>query len=363
MSAPSPTVEGFRAAFRGPAVTFAEIIWRWSVGATAGALFLFYCVEYIDSLPVSSSDALLLATRQPALVLRAIGHILQGSMNRAVLAALIVALALSVLWIIVASFGRLATVRALLAHFRAAAAGTPKEAAANDSAQVTNEKTEDNEGQKGKSNHPVRTLIDLNFLRVAVVLATILALAGAAILSSFVSTKTAPRPDLASIIFLLIAIVILMTAWFLNWWLSFATILAVRDEKDALGALCAVANLVWERAGSVFAVSIWTGLAHLTALSIGSTALGFALAFLQIAPPRLVLASVAIIALLYFAVADWLCIARIAGYICIAENPAALAAAPLPSATVSGGNAVPYQTSVDREEPILSDLPNLALEV
>ena len=78
----------------------------------------FSCFEYLDTLPVTNGDAALLSTRQPLLVGRAIAHILRGSLNRAVLAALLAALALSLLWIIAASVGRSATVRALLDYFR-----------------------------------------------------------------------------------------------------------------------------------------------------------------------------------------------------------------------------------------------------
>ena len=42
----SPTLEGFRAAFRRPSLTFAEIAWRWSFGAAAVALFAFALLEY-----------------------------------------------------------------------------------------------------------------------------------------------------------------------------------------------------------------------------------------------------------------------------------------------------------------------------
>jgi hypothetical protein len=79
------------------------------------------------------------------------------------------------------------------------------------------------------------------------------------------------------------------------------------------------------------------------------------LAFIQVAPSRLVIAAVILVALLYFAVVDWLYLVRLAGYVCIAEMPEALAeSAPLP--------APPPQTSIDREEPILSDVPNLVVE-
>ena len=109
---PSPTIEGFRVALRRPSLSFAEISWRWVLGATTAALSSFYCFEYLDTLPVTKADSALLSTRQPALVGRAITHILRGSLNRAALAALLASLALSLLWILAASMGRLATVRA-----------------------------------------------------------------------------------------------------------------------------------------------------------------------------------------------------------------------------------------------------------
>src|SRR5258707_1815445 len=117
MSLPSPTVEGFRTAFRRPSLTLAEIAWRWTVGAVASTLFLFSVIEYLDSLTVTPADAALLRTRQPLLIGKAVAHIFRGSLNRAVLAALVGAIALTLLLIIAASLGRAATVRALLDYF------------------------------------------------------------------------------------------------------------------------------------------------------------------------------------------------------------------------------------------------------
>ncbi|MGB9361274.1 MAG: hypothetical protein WCA99_06715, partial [Candidatus Sulfotelmatobacter sp.] len=112
---------------------------------------------------------MLLSTRQPAFIARALTHIFRGSLNRAVLAALLMALALSVLWIIAASMGRLATLRALLERFRSEAEG--------------NSLTRSQGSGKARR---IGALIELNFLRVAVVLAVFLALGGASILSSLV---------------------------------------------------------------------------------------------------------------------------------------------------------------------------------
>jgi len=192
MSHVSPTLEGFRAAVRRPSLTFAEIAWRWSLGATAWALLLFSFFEYLNTLPVTNADAALLSTRQPALVGRALTHILRGSLNRAVLAALLGALALSFLWAVAASFGRIATVRALLDYF-----AERKDIVRDLST------TYDRAGTQ-----PFRSLIGLNFLRVATVLAALLAFVGAAILASFASPDANPRPGVAFILFLPLAVLI-----------------------------------------------------------------------------------------------------------------------------------------------------------
>jgi hypothetical protein len=114
----SPTLEGFRASFHRPSLPLAEIAWRWTVGAVGWALALFWLIEYLDTLPVSRGDATLLSTGQPSLVGRALSHIFYGSLNRAVLAGLLAVIALVLFWIVVASIGRAATVRALVDYFR-----------------------------------------------------------------------------------------------------------------------------------------------------------------------------------------------------------------------------------------------------
>jgi hypothetical protein len=338
MSMPSPTFEGFRASFRRPSLILAEIAWRWTAGAIAWALLLFWFVEYLDTLPVTNGDVTLLSTRQPFLVGRAIAHILHGSLNRAVMAASFAVIALSLLWIVAASIGRIATVRALLDYFRRGVAG--------DVSAETGDATEP---------RPMRSLLGLSFLRAALMLAALLAFVGAAVLAGFASTAANPQPGLVFVLFLPLAGLIGIVWSALNWVLSLAGIFVVRDGEDALGALSAAVTFSRERSGPVAAVSTWTGLAHLTVLSVAGTAVSLPLAFIHVAPSRLVIGGVTLVALLYFAVVDWLYMVRLAGYVWIAEMRDALAeSAPLP--------ARPLQTSIDREEPILSDLPNLAVE-
>jgi hypothetical protein len=347
MSLSSPTLDGFRAAFRRPAITLAEVVWRWTVGAVASALFLFGLVEYLGTLSVNNMDATLLRTRQPLLVANAIKHILRGRLDRAVFTALVGALAVSVLWIIAGSIGRAATIRALLDPFR-------EKTVRNASAEIPN------------ASASFRSLIGLNLLRVAAALAAILAFLGAAILTTFASSHANPQPGLVFIIFIPLGAVICIVWQTLNWLLSLASIFALRDGADALAALSAAVSFLRERTGSVAAVSAWTGLAHLVAFSAVASAIPVPLAFVQIAPARLIIAIVILITLAYFAIVDWLYIARLAAYICIAENPeASVSSASMLVPPVAGQHfplSTPTTTAIDRDELILGDIPGLGAE-
>ena len=148
--------------------------------------------------------------------------------------------------------------------------------------------------------------------------------------------------------------------WALNWLLSLAGVFAVRndndDDEDAVGAISAAVTLCRERTGAVFAVSIWTGLAHLVAFVGATTVASLPLGLAGVLPWRLVVVAVILMTLAYFAVADWLYMARLAGYVCIAEMPEALLA-PLPPAPppIADGTA-----ASDHDRPRRTDPERLA---
>src|SRR5579863_1620698 len=355
----SPTAEGFRAAFRRPSLALAEVSWRWTTGATAAALFLFGLFEYLDTLPVTNGELLFLRTRQPYLVGEAIAHILRGSLNRAVIAGMVGVLLLAGLWIIAASLGRIATVRGLLEYFRTdVARNVPADSAEDDG---------ERDIASNVATMPLRALARLNFLRISVTLAALLGLVGASILANFASPDSHPHPALSFFLFLALAAFVFLAWSSLNWLLSLAGIFAVRDGEDAAGAITAAVTLCRERAGAVSAVSAWTGLAHLVAF-VGVTVLvSMPVAFVALVSWRLVIALMMLATLAYFALADWLYTARMAGYVCIIERPEALLS-PLPPVAPppppgEGAKTDPsLQTGIDRNEPILSDLPNLVVD-
>jgi hypothetical protein len=342
MTSTSPTIEGFRAAFRRPSIAFAEITWRWSVGATTIALFFYGLFEYLNSLPVTSSEMLLLRTRQPFLIGKAIEHILRGSLSRVAFSSMVAALLITALWIVAASLGRIATLNVLLDYFRSRFGGG------------TTAETQAERGARGS----LASLHGLNFLRAALVLASMLACVGAAILVSFVSSEAHPRPTLAFFLFLPVAALVALVVWSLNWLLSLAALFSVRNGEDMLSAFSSAIALCRERTGAVFAVSSWTGLAHLCAFMLATTAASTPFGFFPLVPIRVVIAVVTVVTLLYFAVADWLYTARLAGYVCIAEMPeSAFLPPPSPAPIITP----PVRTSIDRDELILSDVPSPVL--
>ena len=297
---------------------------------------------------MTNGELLFLRTRQPYLVGEVIAHILRGSLNRVVVSALVAAWLLALLWIVAASVGRIATVRALLDYFRRDEAGNGS----------TNEVPD-----RSSFRSLFRVLCRLNFLRVAVALAASMGFVGAAILAGFASPATNPQPGVAFFLFLPLAVLVGLAWSTLNWFLSLAGMFAVRDGEDAVGAIGLAVSFCRERTGAVFAVGIWTGMAHLVVFVAAATVLSMPIGFAAIVPWRLVAAVLLLVTLIYFALADWIYMARLAGYVCIAEIPEALLAPlpPLPQPMLPAA-APPVQTSIDHDEPILSDLPSLAVE-
>jgi hypothetical protein len=311
----------------------AEITWRWAVGATAVLLFFFGLFEFLSTVPVTNGELLFMRTQQPILVWQAILHILRGSLDRTVMPALLAAMMMASFWIIAASLGRAVTVPAVIEFFRRRVAGD-------------------------RNNSPFRSLARLSFLRIAAFVAALVGFLGAGILASLVSPNKNPQPALAFLVFLPLAAASCFFCWVLNWFLSLAGIFAVRDGEDAIGAISAAGTFCRERLGAVLAVSTWTGLAHLIVFVIASTAASTLLGVSGLLPWRLVALAVIAVTLVYFAVADWLYMARLAGYVFIAEMPELLAAQ-MSSSPVPGPPVALPATSVDRDELILSDVPNV----
>lgn len=325
--------------FRRPAFGLAEVAWRWSFGLAVWALLAFSSAEYFDTLPVTRGDLLLLKTRQPALILRAVFHIFHGSGARVARTSVVLALSLIAAWIVVAGLARAATIKALLGYFRAM---NPASAAG------------------AKQAWRVRSLFGLNFFRVAAFLA-----AAMGCLAPFIAARRSPSenaaPGATFLIFVGITTLVCGAWCVVNWFLSLAALFAAADGEDTFGAMAATINFCRTRLGLVCAVGTWFGLAHLGAFVIATFLALFAMGLLGALPAAVAFGGMLCVTLLYFAVADFLYIGRLAAYVAILELPAVPVAEtvqPHPSGgDLRSAPISPPSNSIDESELILSDLP------
>lgn len=333
MARVSYTAEGFRAAFRRPSVTLAELTWRWCVGAVAWALIVFTLREYLNSLPVTNADLLLLRTRMPSVVWQVISHILRGTLGRLALAQVVGAVAVAGVWVLAASIGRAATVQALVEYF-------------SSRTNLTARKASDEARQRSNG------LVSLNVLRAAWAIALIFGLLGAAILVKLIVESGHHETEYAVPLFVFFASLVLFGWWTLDWLLKLATVMSAAGEGRAVVAIESAITLCRERTGALLAVSVWTWLVHLVAFSVATSVVFIPMGFAAVLPWALVIGAMLGTVLLYFAIIDWLHVARLAGYVCIAEFDGRQAELVAPAPMLPNP-----QSMIDPSELILSDVP------
>ena len=338
---------------RQPAVSLAEIMWRWSFGAAACFLLGFGFLEYLDTLPVSNGDRLLLRTRHPVLISHALSHVLEGSALRFMMATIVLFSALAVLWVFISALGRGVTLRPLVSYIRERA-----HSVAPDSVQPE-------EDLPGSDVHSWRLhpLIGLNFLRASLALAASGSLLAAVILAGFASSKSHPHPGTVFLLGCLFIVLVWLTWSSISWFLSVASIFAVRPGNDTFGSLISAVEMCRDRPGPMVAVGTWFGLTHLVLFFVAASVVSFPLGFAQVVPPRIVLTAVLLLTLLYFAIVDTLYIGRLAAYVAILEAPPERETSPVlpsigsrPGTQQSTVGIQPASEMVDQDERILSDL-------
>ena len=307
MSSPTPVRDGFRTIWRQPSIFFAELSWRWSWGGAALILTALALFEYSQTLIVTKTDLLLLRLRHPLAVSRALADIFHGGGPRVVRAAIVLIPALAILWTLLGAVGRFGTLRAIVLRF-----------------------VPELESKKGS----IRALIGLHALRVALALAGLVSLLGAALVASFVSTPKTPHAGLAFLIFVPLVVLVSMVWSSVNWFLSVAAVFVVRDvvrdAEDTFGAIAATVDFCRRNTGKISSIGFWFGLMHFVIFIIGMTVVMYPLAIVTLVPASVTLALMASVILAYLALADWLYVARLAGYVALLEwsrSPAALAEA------------------------------------
>jgi hypothetical protein len=343
MNSHSPTLEGFRVMLRRPSLGLAEIAWRWSLGFATVLLLFFSFVEYLDTLPVTDADLLLLRSRQPFLISHAILHIFSGSGPRLVAASLVLVFAMALAWIGTASFGRAATLKALIDYF----------VEVNAADQTESPRPRSWRGPEGIWQ--LRSLVGLNFFRVGVTLAAVVGCVGGLLLAGFASSKADPSPGSAALIFLTMVMLVWLAWTVLNWFLSVAAIFVVAEGRDTFGAVASAVDLCRTRTGSVLAAGTWFEVAHVVVFVLASSVIAIPLALAGVLPAGVILGGVLLVALLYFAIVDFLYVGRLAAYLAIVTFPEPRSVPQTDSGPQSPLVLQP-RSSIDPDELILSDV-------
>jgi len=288
MALESPIGDGFRTAFREPAIVLAEMAWRWTFGVAALALAAASFFAYLDTLAVSRMEFLVLHTRIPWLVANIIGQIVRGSGLRLLMTAAIVLPAIFVLWVAAATVGRAATLKALLRR----------------------------EGRVTLSPQ-----LGLNFLRAIVTLAALIGYLGAAILAGRAAAGPDDvRPGVFLLVFVVLGTSVTMVRSRVNWFLCLGAIPAARGGRDTFTAIGEGVGLFRRHAGKFASAGAVFGTIHGVLFAFCTVVCLLALSLAGRVPPVATLFLLVVITSAYFAAVDFLYIARLATYVAIHES-------------------------------------------
>jgi hypothetical protein len=322
----------FRTVRENPALIFAEIAWRWAFGSAAWILVILTVRTILEGIDVSAAEVAVTRSNDAYLIADAIVRILVQVLPRLAHAMLVVVPALSVFWIATATIGRAATLHALFP------------AVILSEAEVKPSERFSREQPRPSRRTSTLSLISVNVLRTIFTLATLLAYFGTVLLvSAQFTSDLAPALLLA---WLCLAFFVGCLWGIVNWFLALAPIFIVREGFGVGKAISASLGLYRDARREYMAIASWFGLFRGAALLFAIAAGSVVVAAGSV---RLALAWSIVVALAYFAFADYLYIARLAAFVTLATPP-----------TLPPSGSSMHELPADA--PPLSDVSHLELE-
>lgn len=282
---PNPITQGLRAVARDPAIFLVEIIWRWSFALLACLLVVGVGLMLLGPLHVGHVWDPAWRSRDPQRMGQVVlGVVLLLGVKVIMTAVIAVPLAIALLWSVLSALGRFVTVKRLRA---------------------------------GLTALRFRSILALQFLRGLVGWFSFVLLFAATFGEALIASR-GPKPDLLLYYLMMLPSVILISAFWLtlNWYLSLAAIFG-REGQSFRGAFRQARHTVrlqrsdFAGTGFVFilfrtvALLIATAICGLTSGMAGSSPQGYSVLLM-------------IVSLAYFAVADFLYMARMAAYLALA---------------------------------------------
>lgn len=297
----SPFHDGFGAVWHEPALFAAELTWRWCFGLAAWGMAIISAALFLDSLKISGGDQFLLNTLQPTLLSSAVRHIFRGSLNRFLWEQTILLVGLTLLWAFAASLGRAATLRQLIAMFGA-------------------------EEEPTGMSWELGPIFRLSLLRAVwsliALTAMLVSLAGGIVL---VHNQRAAKAAFA------LAFGIGLSWAFgvmLNWFFGLAPLFCARSRVEASEALAQSVDFFSRQAGRLFGLGLVFAMLRLVWAGTMFFAVFAPLKLADHIARGWIALMMAMVALVYFAGADLLYLARLGAYVSLAEDESHAAETP-----------------------------------
>src|SRR6476646_2129030 len=299
---PNHITQGLRAVMRDPAIYMVEILWRWSFAILACLLVVGVGLTLLGPLHVGPVWDNAWRSRDPHRMSQVVlGVVLILGVKVIIAAAIAVPLAIALLWSILAALGRFVTVKRL---------------------------------RSGLTSLRFRTVFALQLLRGLVSWFALILLFASTLGEALIATR-GTQPDLVLYYLMVMPSVVLIGfSWLiLNWYLSLAAIFG-REGQSFRGAFRQARQTVRQQrsdfAGTGFVFLLFRVVVLLIAIAICGLTSGMAGT-----EPQSYFVLLMVVSLAYFAVADFLYMARMAAYLALAAAHVDPAAGPKLVATSS----------------------------
>jgi hypothetical protein len=281
---PNPITQGLRAVTRDPAIFLVEILWRWSFALLACLLVIAVGLMLLGPLHIGHAWDTAWSSRDPQRMGQLVLAILLMLGKKAIIAAIAIPLAITFLWSVLSALGRFVTVKRLRA---------------------------------GLTSLRFRSILALQLLRGFVGWFSFVLLFAATFGEALIASR-GPKPDLLLYYLMMLPSVVLIGAFWLtlNWYLSLAAIFG-REGQSFRGAFRQARQTIRlqrsDFAGTGFVFILFRTVALLIATAICGLTSGLAGS-----SPQGYFVLLMIVSLAYFAVADFLYMARMAAYLALA---------------------------------------------
>jgi len=278
----NPITQSFRLVLRNPAIWLTEIVWRWSFGAIAFLLLIFSISTLLRSVNATPLEMAAWRSNHPFEMAQALANMLVDSGPKLLLTAAWVLPLITLLWIVLGACGRAFTLSRL-------------------------------------SNQDVsfRSIFALQASRALLLWLAGAALIAAMVLDARIATR-GPQPDL----FLYYAVAFWSFAFIggfwatANWYLTLAAICCLQSGAGFVKGTQQAFRLARTQGGDFGGISLVYGILRLLLLAIAFVLCVLPSGLMGTAPQGY-FAWVVTVSLVYFAVADYLYISRMAAYLMV----------------------------------------------